>query len=129
MVDVNIWIPRRSLPPLQSESPFLHYLATNVTPFSPQGCVRCYNQTATPAAFHNASCTGGPRRCPPLRRLIAVFEVANRKGVWIPAIGSVEAVAADGTARGETYTGFRGSLEPSGPLSTHLHTTYKYGVL
>ena len=47
-----------------------------------------------------------------------MFEVANRKGVWIPAIGSVEAVAADGTARGETYTGFRGSLEPLGVFLT-----------
>ena len=30
--------------------------------------------------------------------LIAVFEVANRKGIWIPAMGSVESVSADGIA-------------------------------
>ena len=27
-----------------------------------------------------------------------MFEVANRRGIWLPAIGSVESVAPDGTA-------------------------------
>ena len=27
-----------------------------------------------------------------------MFEVANRRGIWLPAIGTVESVAANGTA-------------------------------
>jgi hypothetical protein len=42
---------------------------------------------------------------------------------------SAVAAAVSGLVRGESNTGFRGALEPPGPLPMHLHTVHNYGVL
>jgi hypothetical protein len=82
-----------------------------------QGCVQCCNQVRKAALKRSARSLPFARWCNAFShprssraqtatlarlqngsRLIAVFEVANRRGIWLPAIGSVESVGPGDTA-------------------------------